>query len=100
MYIVEGEMNGFTSIPKGIYWAIITLTTVGFGDIVPQTILGQAISSFVMILGYGIIAIPTGIVTSETIKESKKTGKCETCGKSGLDKDSVFCKYCGNKLEN
>ena len=100
MYIVEGEINGFTSIPKGIYWAIITLTTVGFGDIVPQTILGQAISSFVMILGYGIIAIPTGIVTSETIKEAKKTGKCDSCGKTGLDKDSVFCKYCGKKLEN
>ena len=99
MYIVEGEANGFTSIPKGIYWAIITLTTVGFGDIVPRTVVGQAISSFVMILGYGIIAIPTGIVTSETIKESKKDQVCPHCKKTGLDKDSVFCKYCGKKIE-
>ncbi len=98
MYVVEGEGSGFTSIPKSIYWAIITLTTVGFGDIVPRTVIGQAVSSFVMILGYGIIAIPTGILTSETLHEARKAGTCPACGRTGHDADAAFCKYCGRSL--
>ena len=70
MYMIEGEENGFTSIPRAVYWAIVTLTTVGFGDIAPQTPLGQFIASTIMILGYGIIAIPTGIVSSEMAKNT------------------------------
>ncbi len=98
MYIIEGDEAGFTSIPRGIYWAIITLTTVGFGDIVPKTVAGQTIASVVMILGYGVIAIPTGIVTSETIKEYRKSGICESCGRDGHDQNAVYCKHCGSKL--
>jgi len=102
MYLVEGEENGFTSIPKGIYWAIVTLTTVGYGDVVPTTNLGQFIASFVMILGYGIIAVPTGIVTAEIIKVRQfpvTTQKCSNCLKEGHEKDSYFCRFCGEKLK-
>lgn len=99
MYIVEGPDSGFSSIPRGVYWAVITLTTVGFGDIVPKTVLGQAIASLVMILGYGIIAIPTGIITSETIKESKRSRMCNACQSHGHEKDAVYCKFCGAELE-
>ena len=102
MYLVEGEANGFTSIPKGIYWAIVTLTTVGYGDIAPSTNLGQFIASFVMILGYGIIAVPTGIVTAEiarTGKISKPTTQyCPNCLKGNHEADAIYCKYCGEKL--
>lgn len=102
MYIIEGEENGFTSIPRSIYWAIVTLTTVGYGDISPNTPLGQLFASIIMILGYGIIAVPTGIVTSELVKTEKKeisTQVCRYCNKEGHDNDAKHCKYCGNKLD-
>jgi voltage-gated potassium channel len=100
MYIIEGEENGFTSIPRSIYWAIVTLTTVGYGDISPSTPLGQAFAAFIMILGYGIIAVPTGIVTSEMAKnEGRVTSQaCKDCSMEGHDYDAEFCKYCGSKL--
>lgn len=100
MYLVEGGENGFTSIPRSVYWAIVTLTTVGYGDIAPQTILGQTIASFVMILGYAIIAVPTGIVTVELGKEKNKQDllQCTNCGKSGHEPNASFCKFCGEKL--
>lgn len=99
MYIVEGAENGFTSIPRSIYWAIVTMTTVGYGDISPKTNLGQAIASFVMILGYGIIAIPTGIVTAElTSKQNISTQTCPECGGEGHDVDATHCKFCGAVL--
>ena len=101
MYIIEGEENGFSSIPRSIYWAIVTLTTVGYGDISPQTPLGQAFAAFIMILGYGIIAIPTGIVTSELTKSDYKkvsSQACKECSMEGHDGDAVHCKYCGARL--
>jgi len=99
MYLVEGEENGFTSIPRSIYWAIVTMTTVGYGDISPKTDLGQALASIIMILGYGIIAIPTGIVTAElAFKKKITTQSCPECSASGHDPDAEYCKYCGEKL--
>lgn len=100
MYAVEGKANGFTSIPKSIYWAIVTLTTVGYGDISPSTPFGQFLASIVMITGYGIIAVPTGIVTFELNKAQKEitSEACPSCGRDGHDKDAQFCKYCGGKL--
>jgi voltage-gated potassium channel len=101
IYVIEGEENGFTSIPRSIYWAIVTLTTVGYGDISPQTPLGQAFAAFIMILGYGIIAVPTGIVTAELTKTEHKTistQACKECSMEGHDSDAEFCKYCGSKL--
>lgn len=99
MYIVEGPENGFTSIPRSIYWAIVTMTTVGYGDISPQTNMGQAIASLVMILGYGIIAIPTGIVTSElTFTKAISTQVCPECGQEGHDTNARHCKFCGAAL--
>ncbi|RLB70392.1 MAG: ion transporter [Deltaproteobacteria bacterium] len=99
MYIIEGGENGFTSIPRSIYWAIVTMTTVGYGDISPQTSLGQAIASLVMILGYGIIAIPTGIVTAElTFQQHVSTQVCPECSAEGHDLDATHCKFCGADL--
>lgn len=101
MYLVEGEANGFTSIPRSVYWAIVTLTTVGYGDISPQTPLGQAVAALIMVLGYGMIAVPTGIVTAELTSVSSKkisTQACLQCGAEGHDPDAVHCKYCGAKL--
>lgn len=101
IYLVEDPKNGFTSIPKSIYWAIVTLTTVGYGDISPQTILGQLLSSLIMIIGYGIIAVPTGIVTVELAQAFKRqisTQACPECSAEGHDKDAKFCKYCGSGL--
>jgi voltage-gated potassium channel len=101
MYLIEGEKNGFTSIPRSIYWAIVTLITVGYGDIAPATDLGQTLAAIVMIIGYGIIAVPTGIVTAELAKESHislSTQACPECGSEGHDADAVYCKYCGVKL--
>lgn len=104
MYLVEGSEHGFTSIPKSIYWAIVTLTTVGYGDIAPETVVGQAIASVIMILGYAIIAVPTGIVTSSLAKEgifkSVNTHSCPNCSKEGHDDNAKFCKYCGSTLEH
>ena len=100
MYLIEGVENGFTSIPRSIYWSIVTLTTVGYGDISPQTPLGQILASVIMILGYGIIAVPTGIVTAEMAFEKRrtKTQACPQCSSEGHDDDAVHCKYCGAKL--
>jgi voltage-gated potassium channel len=101
MYIIEGGENGFTSIPRSMYWAIVTLTTVGYGDIAPQTVLGQTVASIIMILGYGVIAIPTGIVGAEIIKSdntSTSTQVCQSCSMEGHDDDAKHCKYCGAEL--
>ncbi|MDH5399088.1 MAG: ion transporter [Cyclobacteriaceae bacterium] len=102
MYLIEGRENGFTSIPRSIYWAIVTLTTVGYGDIAPQTVIGQTLASLIMILGYGIIAVPTGIVTAE-ISQQNKTKQvtsytCNVCNTAGHDKDARYCKMCGSEL--
>lgn len=102
MYLVENGENGFHSIPESIYWAIVTITTVGYGDIAPVTPLGKFVASLIMLLGYGIIAVPTGIITTEMAqklknkKESHET--CPSCGKEGHDADARHCKYCGEKL--
>lgn len=102
MYVIEGEKNGFTSIPVSIYWAVVTLTTVGYGDIAPRTPLGQAIAASVMILGYAIIAVPTGIVSVELAEATKRdrlsSAVCPHCAREGHDSDAVFCKACGGKL--
>jgi voltage-gated potassium channel len=101
MYVIEGEANGFTSIPRSIYWAIVTLTTVGYGDISPRTGLGQALASIVMILGYAIIAVPTGIVSvemSHAFGTRVSTQACPECSAEGHDADARYCKYCGSAL--
>ncbi|MGJ8550629.1 ion transporter [Winogradskyella wichelsiae] len=126
MYLVEGEANGFDNIPKSVYWCIVTLTTVGFGDIAPQTALGQLITSFIMILGYGIIAVPTGIVSAEYVRAGKKSDEenealiannnqqqkaptkdlivhlnsqhCSNCHVSNHRDNADFCYNCGNQL--
>lgn len=102
MYLVEGPENGFTSIPRGMYWTIVTMTTVGYGDISPHTNLGQFLASILMICGYGIIAIPTGIVAGEMAmvhQPARLTTKCcSNCSKEGHADDSIYCKYCGEKF--
>ena len=101
MYLVEGPENGFTSLPKSMYWAIVTLTTVGYGDIAPSTPLGQLIASATMITGYAIIAVPTGIYTAELTQamQTKRDARgCPGCGKTGHDHDADFCRYCGTEL--
>lgn len=103
MFLIEGRANGFTSIPKSIYWTIVTLTTVGYGDISPQTALGQFLASFVMIMGYGIIAVPTGIVTVEMSRTDKLglTGRvCPNCHAEGHHADAYFCYNCGYRFES
>jgi voltage-gated potassium channel len=108
MYIVESKESGFTSIPMSIYWTIVTLTTVGYGDISPQTPLGQFLAALVMILGYGIIAVPTGIVTAEFAKKNTNQDTnldtikitCTSCGTLSLNKEAKFCYHCGKKLNN
>lgn len=98
MYLIEKRENGFTSIPESIYWAIVTITTVGYGDISPMTPAGKFVASVIMLLGYGIIAVPTGIITNElfvTKNNEKKNKVCKSCGKSGHDEDAKHCKYCG-----
>lgn len=103
MYLIEGKEAGFTSIPISIYWCIVTLTTVGYGDIAPQTPLGQMLASIIMIIGYGVIAVPTGIVGAEIVKSDKKAEKfstqsCPECSREGHEPDAVHCKYCGSEL--
>ena len=101
IYLIEGEAHGFTSIPKSIYWAIVTMTTVGYGDISPQTSIGQTLAALVMIVGYSIIAVPTGIVTAEIGRQVKgriNNRPCPDCGAGGHDDDAAFCKHCGGKL--
>ena len=106
MYLIEGDKgSGFTSIPKSVYWAIVTLTTVGYGDIAPVTSLGQFIASIIMVLGYGIIAIPTGIVTSEMTRRNQKnipknTQNCDNCMESYHADDAQFCHKCGLSLKD
>ena len=105
MYIIEGDSNPeFDNIPRSVYWAIVTLTTVGYGDIAPVTPFGQFLASLVMILGYAVIAVPTGIITAEIAYRDKKqlgeihTQACRYCGKEGHDNDAEYCKYCGHRL--
>lgn len=99
MYLIEGEKYGFTSIPVSMYWAIVTLTTVGYGDIAPQTVLGQFLASAVMVMGYGIIAVPTGIVSVEMAAVSRLTTQaCPVCSREGHDVDARYCKICGERL--
>jgi voltage-gated potassium channel len=101
IYLIEDPKDGFTSIPKSIYWAVVTLTTVGYGDISPQTNFGQLISALIMITGYAIIAVPTGIVTvelSQAFRRKISTQACPECSAEGHDSDAKFCKYCGSKL--
>jgi len=106
MFLVEGPENGFESIPHSIYWAIVTITTVGYGDITPHTVLGQFIAATSMILGYAIIAVPFGIVSSEIITEQQKRHspvhlaelECKNCHQTGHDEDANYCKYCGVEL--
>ena len=104
MYVIEGEAHGFTSIPISVYWAIVTLTTVGYGDLSPRTAVGQTLASIVMIIGYGIIAVPTGIVSVElahAVRDQQKVSarSCPSCGAEGHDPDAICCKYCGATLK-
>ena len=101
MYLIEGQENGFTSIPRSMYWAIVTITTVGYGDISPGTNLGQFISSFVMILGYATIAVPTGIISAEytAMKQKFNSITCNECSSEDHDDDAQFCKACGATLD-
>jgi voltage-gated potassium channel len=101
MYLIEGSASGFTSIPQSVYWAIVTLTTVGYGDVAPASPLGKTLAATLMIMGYGIIAVPTGIVTLELDRASRASGKrrvCRGCGVDRHDADATFCKHCGTQL--
>ena len=100
MYVVEGPRNGFTSIPVAMYWATVTMTTVGYGDITPHTNAGKLIASFMMLLGWGVLAVPTGIVTAEMTLRHKAAGlrNCAACGSGGHERDARFCKDCGAAL--
>jgi voltage-gated potassium channel len=102
MHLIEGEANGFTSIPRSIYWAIVTLTTVGYGDLAPRTVPGQALASLIMIMGYGILAVPTGIVTAELAGMKRAANftaqSCPQCSRQGYDSDALHCKFCGSLL--
>jgi len=103
MFVIEGEESGFTSIPKAMYWAIVTMTTVGYGDVTPQTVFGQMLASLVMVTGYGIIAIPTGIVTAEIVSAGKRpitTRSCPTCLTEGHMHNAKFCRDCGAPMES
>lgn len=101
MYLVEGPEHGFTSIPRSIYWAIVTLTTVGYGDIAPRTAFGQALASAIMILGYAIIAIPTGIVSAEIARQERhrRVLTCRGCGAGDVQHDARFCPHCGASMK-
>jgi voltage-gated potassium channel len=102
MYLIEGPEAGYTSIPRSVYWAIVTVTTVGYGDITPLTPLGQTLAAFLMILGYGLIAVPSGIVTIELGREKQRRRRlnrvCPNCNYHGHDQDAHFCKFCGAEL--
>ncbi|MDH5752050.1 MAG: ion transporter [Deltaproteobacteria bacterium] len=103
MYLIEGDQSGFTSIPRGMYWAVVTMTTVGYGDIAPQTVTGQVVAGFLMILGYSIIAVPTGIVSAGLMQASREeqpisTQACPQCSLEGHDYDALHCKHCGAEL--
>ncbi len=101
MYVIEGEEHGFTNIPLSIYWAVVTLTTVGYGDLAPATTAGRALAAVLMLTGYGIIAVPTGIVTAELTRVTGRpisTQACPACGAEAHEHDAVFCRRCGTKL--
>lgn len=110
MYVVEGPKNGFTNIPTGVYWAITTMTTVGFGDITPKTDLGRFIASLMMLMGWGVLAVPTGIVTAEMVSErqsspaaaggpaARRARRCPDCDATDLDRADRFCRHCGTAL--
>ena len=100
MYLIEGEANGFTSIPRSVYWAIVTITTVGYGDISPQTELGQALASLAMIIGYAAIAVPTGIISAEYTSITHKVNSlvCPGCSSEDHEDDASYCKTCGIDL--
>jgi len=108
MYLIEGPESGFTSIPRGVYWSVVTLTTVGYGDITPTSPVGQTLAALVMIMGYGIIAVPTGIVTSELTRRSgaqpypggRTEGHCPACGHDETDPAADYCRYCGIELNS
>ncbi len=98
MYVLEGPAHGFDNIPKSIYWAIVTITTVGYGDVVPLTAAGRAVSAVGMLIGYAIIAVPTGIITAELasgISRERNSRNCRNCSRAGHDADASYCKYCG-----
>ena len=101
MYLIEGEENGFNSIPRGVYWAIVTLTTVGYGDVTPHTVLGRVLACFIMIMGYGIIAVPTGIFSVELHQavQAKEARTCGNCQTTEADRKARFCRRCGKPLE-
>ena len=101
MYVIEGPQAGFTSIPRGIYWAIVTISTVGYGDLTPHTVLGQFLASVAMLTGYAIIAVPTGIISAEMMSEmqrQKQQTRCARCRRGDHDSDARHCKYCGAAL--
>lgn len=102
MYLVEKRENGFSNIPESIYWAIVTITTVGYGDISPITPLGKFVASVVMLIGYAIIAVPTGIITHDIVLAARQKKElpesCPSCSREGHDNDALFCKYCGSSL--
>jgi voltage-gated potassium channel len=101
MYLIEGPEDGFTSIPQSMYWAVVTMTTVGFGDITPHTALGKMFTSLIILVGYSIIVVPTGIFTAELasgIRSTRESRRCESCGLAGHEADARFCRHCGEKL--
>ena len=101
MYVVEGEDSGFTSIPVAMYWAVVTMTTVGYGDITPETVPGQMVAAAAMLLGYSLIIIPTAIFSMELVHASRKiltTQSCPSCSREGHDADADHCKFCGEHL--
>ena len=105
MYVMEGPRHGFTSIPFSVYWAISTITTVGYGDIVPATASGRLLASIIMLLGWGILAVPTGIVTAEMTAQRFRPRwyaghRCRSCGVKGHEEDAEYCRMCGTRLEN
>ena len=104
IYMIEDPKDGFTSIPRCVYWAVVTLTTVGYGDIAPQTVLGQVFASLIMVMGYSIIVIPTVFVVTTGMLSSRETAlntqSCPSCSKEGHDNNAEFCKYCGDRLGN
>jgi voltage-gated potassium channel len=102
MYLIEGEEHGFTSIPTAMYWAVVTMTTVGYGDIAPRTVVGQTLAAMLMIIGYGVIAVPTGIVSAELVEAQRHPDRekaCAACGLRGHAADAVHCRKCGVKLQ-
>lgn len=101
MYVVEGPEHGFKSIPLSIYWAVVTMTTVGYGDIAPQTVLGKFIATAIMLIGYGVLAVPTGLISAEIVKGSNNQSKhqCPACGWDRHEAGAQFCNQCGHSLE-